>query len=88
MRKKFFYAHAGSGNHGCEAIVRTSADILGDDIILYSSRPEEDAFYGVDSVLEALQRDLDCGTKKRMKCGGGKILNLIIYIENSTKNKW
>lgn len=64
MGKIIFYAHAGSGNHGCEAIVRTSAGILGDGIILYSIRPEEDIVYGVDSVLEELRLDQDRRAKK------------------------
>lgn len=64
MGKMVFYAHAGSGNHGCEAIVRASAGILGDDIMLYSIRPEEDIHYGVDEVLAGLCKDQDQNVKK------------------------
>ena len=64
MGKKIFYAHAGSGNHGCEAIVRASAGILGSDIVLYSFRPEEDLRYGLDSVLEEIRHDSDQVIKK------------------------
>lgn len=59
MGRKFFYAHAGSGNHGCEAIVRASAGILGTDIVLYSARPEEDRRYGVHAVVSAVEHDAD-----------------------------
>lgn len=41
--------HGGSGNHGCEAIVRATKKILGDSkLLLFSSSPEEDARYGLD----------------------------------------
>ncbi|MCL1839707.1 polysaccharide pyruvyl transferase family protein [Candidatus Saccharibacteria bacterium] len=42
------YYHGGSGNHGCEALVRTIADICKikrDDLVVYSYRPEEDKKY-------------------------------------------
>lgn len=41
--KVFLYPHGGSGNHGCEAIVRSTAMILeGVRMNLYSMRPEQD----------------------------------------------
>lgn len=58
------YAHAGSGNHGCEAIIRTSAALLSNDIILYSSRPQEDSFYGIESVVAKLRPNHDRLIKK------------------------
>lgn len=64
MGKKIFYAHAGSGNHGCEAIVRASAGILGNDIVLYSARPEEDRRYGIDHVVASIEHDRDRTIKK------------------------
>lgn len=45
------YSHGGSGNHGCEALVRSTAKILNtsgltkDGIILYSYAPEQDLKY-------------------------------------------
>ena len=56
--KKILYMHGGSGNHGCEAIVRASAQILGKDIVLYSSKPEEDCRYNLHEVV-VLGRCLD-----------------------------
>lgn len=51
MPKIFLYAHGGSGNHGCEAIVRSTVKILNqDDITLISSRPDEDRKYGLDKL--------------------------------------
>ena len=50
------YAHGGSANHGCEAIVRSTVGLLEntvvDKIILLSSRPEEDKKYGVSQLCE------------------------------------
>lgn len=45
---KVLYMHSGSGNHGCEAIVRTTAKMLGgpDGVNLWSFAPKEDHFYG------------------------------------------
>lgn len=51
-----FYLHAGSTNHGCEAIVRSSINILNDEVILYSRVPELDTKYGIDEICD-LQKD-------------------------------
>ena len=55
MKKFFLYGHNGSGNHGCEAIVRSTCKILregfGDvDITLASGNTSEDREYGLDKV--------------------------------------
>ena len=52
------YGHGGSENHGCEAIVRTTAELLNVPITLFSSHPEQDKKYGVDK-LYTLQEDSD-----------------------------
>lgn len=64
MGKKIFYAHAGAGNHGCEAIVRGSAGILGNDIVLYSIRPEEDEKYGLNAVVRSIVHDRDLTVRR------------------------
>ena len=50
MAKIYMYAHGGSGNHGCEAIVRSTCDMLNnplwDEILLISSKTEEDINMG------------------------------------------
>lgn len=37
-----FYMHAGSLNHGCEAIIRSTASMISEEIELYSEHSEED----------------------------------------------
>ena len=47
----FLYPHGGSGNHGCEAIVRATAKILGNaEMNLFSMRPEQDHAVGLDDI--------------------------------------
>lgn len=53
MKEIFLYSHGGSGNHGCEALVRTTAEIIGSDVkTVYSLAPDEDKKYGIDKILE------------------------------------
>lgn len=55
MSRIFMYAHGGSGNHGCEAIVRSTAQIFGgSELFLISSRPEEDRRYGAANVASVI----------------------------------
>lgn len=46
--------HGGSGNHGCEAIVRATKKILGDneELELFSSSVEEDRRYGLEQCCK------------------------------------
>ena len=44
------YGHGGSGNHGCEAIVRSTVAMLGEGVTLLSNHPEQDLHYGVDQI--------------------------------------
>ena len=51
------YPHGGSGNHGCEAIVRSTAQILGTHTLkLYSSNPKQDFYVRLNDVCE-IHRD-------------------------------
>lgn len=59
MAKYVFYAHSGSGNHGCEAIVRSSELILDNSVDLYSMHPDQDKFYGLDKVTTWIGEDKD-----------------------------
>ncbi len=45
MKKYVLYMHGGSGNHGCEALVRTVSALLGEETFVYSKRKKEDEFY-------------------------------------------
>lgn len=47
-----FYAHGGSDNHGCEAIVRGTCENLEGEKILYSSNAKADKLYGVNNICE------------------------------------
>lgn len=49
------YGHGGSGNHGCEAIVRSTVGLLGDNITLLSNHPEQDMSYGVDQICQVAE---------------------------------
>lgn len=46
------YNHGGSENHGCEAIVRSTAHMLGTSPVLFSQNPDQDKKYHVDEVCE------------------------------------
>lgn len=49
MKNMILYGHGGSGNHGCEAIVRSLNKIIGmDNFVLMSSRTDEDIRYGIN----------------------------------------
>ena len=46
MHNIHMYPHTGSGNHGCEAIVRGTSRLLGDDLgVLFSDNHQEDRYY-------------------------------------------
>lgn len=52
----YAYFHAGSKNHGCEAIVRSTKDVLNEKLILISSAPEEDKIYHVDELVDLREK--------------------------------
>ncbi|MBQ6708567.1 MAG: polysaccharide pyruvyl transferase family protein [Clostridia bacterium] len=57
--KIYMYAHGGSGNHGCEAIVRSTSKILKElgyeRPILISANPAEDKKYGIDKICDIVK---------------------------------
>ena len=60
MKNCFLYSHGGSGNHGCEAIVRGTQKIIGrDNMMVYSLNKEEDKLYGLDKVVNLGDLRLD-----------------------------
>lgn len=87
MKRYILYPHGGSGNHGCEAIVRATGSILDDDIQLYSNRCEEDRKYGLESVCKlfspqkALKKDLSyfIAQFKRNVLGRKNALDCLAY---------
>ena len=46
------YYHGGSSNHGCEAIVRSTAEILNCPMTLWSTSPDEDTRYGLEKIVD------------------------------------
>lgn len=50
--KIVYYFHAGSENHGCEAIVRSTTDLLNTKPLLFSDNPAGDKKYGIDGITE------------------------------------
>lgn len=49
------YYHGGSANHGCEAIVRSTAKILGVKPTLFSASPDEELRYHVEQTAEVVE---------------------------------
>ncbi len=50
--------HGGSANHGCEALVKTTTEIIkksiGNEVILWSNSKSEDYQYGIDQVVDSI----------------------------------
>lgn len=67
--KYTLYPHGGSGNHGCEAIVRSTAKLFPSSLIhLYSNNQNEDEKVGLDSL---------CKVEKAEQCIRKTSLNYI-----------
>ena len=59
MKHYILYGHDGSANHGCEALARTTAELLDDKanhVTLISTRPDEDIRYGLDELCTIAMR--------------------------------
>lgn len=52
--KLVLYPHGGSGNHGCEAIVRSTVKLTGAESFLFSVHPQEDEANQLTSICEVL----------------------------------
>lgn len=52
-----FYLHAGSANHGCEAIVRSTINLLDEKVTLYSRVPKLDKIYGINEICNLKEDD-------------------------------
>ena len=70
------YPHGGSGNHGCEAIVRSTVQILQAQGLLMSNNPAEDKLYGLDKVCEtqAAQRQIKRSSVAYLKAQLSRLL--------------
>lgn len=67
MRNAVLYAHSGSGNHGCEALLRTTSAFLLEngfgDVSVISRSPDEDKKYFPDfsgEIKKQEQNFRDC----------------------------
>lgn len=49
------YYHGGSANHGCEAIVRSTYQILNEPLILFSASAAEEGTYGIDRIVTVIE---------------------------------
>ena len=70
--KYVMFEHAGSGNHGCEAIVRTTVNMLGKNkYYLQTLNPSEDKYYGIGEFVELVESKTD--SVKRNSFNGYKM---------------
>lgn len=54
----YLYSHGGSGNHGCEAIVRSTCGMIQDTITLYSNHIEQDQQYCLEQICNLLPDEI------------------------------
>ena len=74
MDEMFIYNHGGSGNHGCEALVRTVCNLLGDGVKmrLYSENPQEDYHYDLHKYAK-----IEAAMRRSLRICNIKICNYI-----------
>ncbi len=65
------YMHAGSGNHGCEAIVNSVCHMIKEKVLLVSYRGEEDASYSLKGLCDILSE---------RSFNGHKLAHVLYYI--------
>lgn len=51
--KVVLYAHAGSGNHGCEALANTLCNLIDNQVILVTNSVEEDQSYSLKELVDS-----------------------------------
>lgn len=84
MKKVLMYCHNGSGNHGCEAIVKSTTHLLNkkgiNDVRLISSKKSEDLIYGVNEKVHIYD---EINSPKRYK-----LRFLLAYISQKLFNNY
>lgn len=65
-----FYMHAGSGNHGCEAIVNSMCHMLNKEVLLISNDAEEDKRYSLGEL---------CHIEQERKFDSHKVAHILYY---------
>lgn len=86
MKKILLYFHGGSGNHGCEAIVRSTYNLLGQvsQLTLLSKNPAEDEYYGISPLVRIRPHtlpDIDASI-------GSYLYRLSMRLSSSQKKYW
>ncbi|MCQ2548443.1 MAG: polysaccharide pyruvyl transferase family protein [Lachnospiraceae bacterium] len=51
--KVVLYAHAGSGNHGCEALANTLCNLIDNQVVLVTNSVEEDQSYSLKDLVKS-----------------------------------
>ncbi len=80
-----FYMHAGSGNHGCEAIVRSTAKMAGERPVLYSEHPEEDLANKLDEICDIR---LQGGSRSKKNPAFILCKAVEVLLKNSKPKQW
>ena len=62
--KYVMYPHGGSGNHGCEAIVRSTVKLIGNETTLFTNKMEEDCKVGLQDLckLDVAEKPIRSGS--------------------------
>ena len=94
--KKVLFMHGGSANHGCEAIIRTTAKLLGgpENVQLWSFSKQEDLQYGAADQFECVyaSEELKRGSPAHMealirrKIWKQRDANMKVFIRKLFKN--
>lgn len=63
----YLYNHGGSGNHGCEAIVRSTVKMFDETCKLYSLNSKQDIQYGIDEICDLQDDVISAYPRKSMK---------------------
>lgn len=86
--KYVMYPHGGSGNHGCEAIVRSTAKLIGNECILFTNQLEEDIRAGLKDIctLKSAEVSIKRGSLSYLKalflykfCGKKEAFDKLVY---------
>ena len=97
IMKNILFMHTGSANHGCEALVRTTAKVLGGptNVELWSLTKAEDELYGssktVDRIVESEQLTrfspayFEALIRRRLL--GQSNANMDVFLRKTFKNK-
>lgn len=91
MKCVYLYGHGGSGNHGCEALVRTTAEMLyqtmGEYPCVISTKPEQDKKYITNLPIQFVKKGYDLSEAQRIVAKIWKILTGSLYLYDRVEMK-